>query len=128
MSLFERSGRTPWFSKTFLYQGLFARTATGLICGSERVLRSSTVSGWRRNAKTLIDQLLRQLFLCWPQLRSWVANARVLSRRSRVGKPGCHPSYFSIQSAHFATGSLPHGMIGTEEVEFFGDPSMIRSL
>jgi hypothetical protein len=37
-------------------------------------------------------------------------------------------SYFSIQSTHFATGSLPHGMIGTEEVEFFGDPSMIRSL
>jgi hypothetical protein len=37
-------------------------------------------------------------------------------------------AYFSIQSPHLATGSLPHGMIGTDEVEFFGDPSMIRSL
>ena len=37
-------------------------------------------------------------------------------------------NYFSIQSAHFATLPLPHGMIGTEEVEFFGDPSMILSL
>jgi hypothetical protein len=37
-------------------------------------------------------------------------------------------NYFSIQSAHFATLPLPHGMIGTDDVEFFGDPSMILSL
>jgi hypothetical protein len=29
---------------------------------------------------------------------------------------------------HFATAPVPHGMIGTEDVEFFGDPSMILSL
>jgi hypothetical protein len=36
--------------------------------------------------------------------------------------------YFSIQSMHFATEPLPHGIIGTDDVEFFGDPSMSRSL
>jgi putative ABC transport system substrate-binding protein len=36
--------------------------------------------------------------------------------------------HFATQSAHFATAPFPHGMIGTEEVEFFGDPSMILSL
>lgn len=36
--------------------------------------------------------------------------------------------HFSIQSAHFATAALPQGMIGTEEVEFLGDPSIILSL
>jgi hypothetical protein len=37
--------------------------------------------------------------------------------------------YFSSQSAHFGTAaSPPQGMIGTLEVEFFGEPSMIRSL
>jgi hypothetical protein len=42
----------------------------------------------------------------------------------------CHVvgAYFSIQSTHFSTGSLPHGMIATDEVEFFGDPSIILSL
>jgi hypothetical protein len=35
--------------------------------------------------------------------------------------------YFSTQSAHFGGGSAPHGMIGTVEVEFFGEPSMMRS-
>jgi hypothetical protein len=34
----------------------------------------------------------------------------------------------STQSAHFSTWSVvPHGMIGTEEVEFFGEPSMSLS-
>src|SRR5262249_12318046 len=41
---------------------------------------------------------------------------------------GCGLRYFSTQSAHFATESPPHGMIGTDEVEFFGEPSMMRSL
>jgi hypothetical protein len=36
--------------------------------------------------------------------------------------------YLSTQSAHLATGSPPQGMIGTVEVEFFGEPSMMRSL
>lgn len=35
---------------------------------------------------------------------------------------------FLIQSAHLATAPLAHGVIGTDEVEFLGDPSMIRSL
>src|SRR5258705_1950652 len=39
-----------------------------------------------------------------------------------------YQGYFSIHSEHFATGLLPHGIIGTEEVEFFGDPSIIRWL
>jgi hypothetical protein len=30
--------------------------------------------------------------------------------------------YFSTQSAHFGTSLVPHGMIGTVEVEFFGEP------
>jgi hypothetical protein len=34
---------------------------------------------------------------------------------------------YSTQSAHFCTVSLPpQGITGTEEVEFFGDPSMMR--
>jgi hypothetical protein len=37
--------------------------------------------------------------------------------------------YFSTQAAHFCTAaSAPQGMIGTVEVEFFGEPSMMRSL
>ena len=36
-------------------------------------------------------------------------------------------SHFSTQSAHFGTSVVPHGMIGTVEVEFFGEPSMMRS-
>jgi hypothetical protein len=37
-------------------------------------------------------------------------------------------TYFETQSAHFWTWSLaPHGMIGTDEVEFWGDPSISRS-
>jgi hypothetical protein len=40
----------------------------------------------------------------------------------------CPPyAYFSIHSAHFGTSVEPHGMIGTVEVEFFGEPSMMRS-
>jgi hypothetical protein len=35
--------------------------------------------------------------------------------------------YFSSQSAHFGTESLPHGMIGTLEVEFLGEPSISLS-
>ncbi len=36
--------------------------------------------------------------------------------------------YFSTQSAHFATSEFaPQGMIGTDEVEFFGEPSISRS-
>jgi hypothetical protein len=36
--------------------------------------------------------------------------------------------YPSIQSPHFCTSPLaPQGMIGTDEVEFFGEPSMILS-
>src|SRR5437870_2879842 len=38
MSLYKTLGRTPWFSRTFLYQRLFALTAKGLIGGSEPVL------------------------------------------------------------------------------------------
>jgi hypothetical protein len=34
----------------------------------------------------------------------------------------------SIQSAHFSTcPSVPHGITGTEEVEFFGEPSISLS-
>jgi hypothetical protein len=33
----------------------------------------------------------------------------------------------SSHSAHFGTSLAPHGMIGTVEVEFFGEPSMMRS-
>ena len=47
-------------------------------------------------------------------------------RNSRRSQLSWH--YFSTQSAHFATLPIPHGMIGTEDVEFFGDPSMILSL
>jgi hypothetical protein len=34
-----------------------------------------------------------------------------------------------MKSPHFwiAESAVPQGMIGTEDVEFFGDPSMIRS-
>jgi hypothetical protein len=35
--------------------------------------------------------------------------------------------YFSNQSAHFGAVSAPHGMIGTVEVEFFGEPSISLS-
>ena len=36
--------------------------------------------------------------------------------------------YLSSHSAHFGTSPLvPHGMIGTVEVEFFGEPSISRS-
>jgi hypothetical protein len=35
--------------------------------------------------------------------------------------------YFSSQSPHLGAGSDPHGMIGTLEVEFFGEPSISRS-
>jgi len=35
--------------------------------------------------------------------------------------------YFSSQSAQRAGSLWPHGMIGTVEVEFFGEPSMILS-
>jgi hypothetical protein len=39
------------------------------------------------------------------------------------------PNDYSTQSAHFGTSAfVPHGMIGTLEVEFFGEPSMMRSL
>ena len=35
---------------------------------------------------------------------------------------------YSTQSAHFATSAVgPHGMIGTVEVEFFGEPSISLS-
>jgi hypothetical protein len=38
------------------------------------------------------------------------------------------PIAYSTQSAHFCTSSLePHGITGTEEVEFFGEPSMSLS-
>src|SRR5690606_30678321 len=37
-------------------------------------------------------------------------------------------TYFSTQSAQRGTSTLPpHGMIGTDDVEFFGEPSMRRS-
>ena len=32
--------------------------------------------------------------------------------------------YFSRKSLHFGAGSVPQGMIGTVDVEFFGDPSI----
>jgi hypothetical protein len=36
--------------------------------------------------------------------------------------------YFSSQSEHFGTSvAAPHGMMGTVEVEFFGEPSIRRS-
>ena len=37
--------------------------------------------------------------------------------------------HFPTKSPHFWTGSEPppQGMINTEDVEFFGEPSMIRS-
>jgi hypothetical protein len=38
------------------------------------------------------------------------------------------PAHGSTQSAHFWISSLaPHGITGTEEVEFFGEPSMSLS-
>jgi hypothetical protein len=36
--------------------------------------------------------------------------------------------YLEIQSAHRATVPAPHGIIGTDEVEFLGEPSIILSL
>jgi hypothetical protein len=43
-------------------------------------------------------------------------------------RPGMTKNYFSTQSAHFGTSVVaPHGMIGTVEVEFFGEPSISRS-
>jgi len=36
--------------------------------------------------------------------------------------------HFSRNSLHLGAGELPQGMIGTVEVEFCGDPSMILSL
>jgi hypothetical protein len=45
--------------------------------------------------------------------------------RPHVGEAAAHSS---IQSAHFSTlASPPQGMIGTEEVEFFGEPSISLS-
>jgi hypothetical protein len=41
MSLYDTLGRTPWFPITFSYQRLFARSAKGLIGGSERGLARS---------------------------------------------------------------------------------------
>jgi hypothetical protein len=41
MSLSKALGRTPWFSRAFSYQRLFARTAKGLIGGSEHGLARS---------------------------------------------------------------------------------------
>ena len=42
--------------------------------------------------------------------------------------PLAKTSQCSIQSAHFSTcPSGPHGMTGTEEVEFFGEPSISLS-
>src|SRR5436305_919912 len=50
--------------------------------------------------------------------------ARASSRSSALGKP----RYRSSHSAHFGTFvAAPHGMIGTVEVEFFGEPSIRRS-
>jgi hypothetical protein len=38
------------------------------------------------------------------------------------------PDYFSTKSAHLGTdASAPHGMIGTLDVEFFGEPSISLS-
>jgi hypothetical protein len=40
----------------------------------------------------------------------------------------CALLQFSTQSAHFCTSSLaPHGMTGTDDVEFFGEPSISLS-
>jgi hypothetical protein len=53
---------------------------------------------------------------------------RSLVRRRVAGTNGIDiVCYFSIHSAHFGTSVAPHGMIGTVEVEFFGEPSMMRS-
>jgi len=42
--------------------------------------------------------------------------------------PAVTRPHFSTQSAHFGTSVLaPHGMIGTDEVEFLGEPSIRRS-
>jgi hypothetical protein len=46
---------------------------------------------------------------------------------SRVGSSRLR-GYFSTKSAHFwIWSSWPHGMIGTDDVEFFGEPSIRRS-
>ena len=42
--------------------------------------------------------------------------------------PTLESNYFSRKSAHFCIWSFcPQGIIGTDEVEFFGEPSMRRS-
>jgi hypothetical protein len=45
-----------------------------------------------------------------------------------VLKSSGHARHFSMKSAHFGTSACaPQGMIGTLDVEFFGEPSMMRS-
>jgi hypothetical protein len=52
-----------------------------------------------------------------------IGHCSVLCRRRASKTSQC-----SIQSAHFSTcPSGPHGMTGTEEVEFFGEPSISLS-
>jgi hypothetical protein len=46
------------------------------------------------------------------------------TRRLTASRLFRQAGHFSTHSAHFCTSSLPpQGMIGTEEVEFFGEPS-----
>src|SRR5208282_3052375 len=53
-----------------------------------------------------------------------------LSERSdSILQRHCLRCYFSTKSSHFWIWSFaPQGMIGTDEVEFFGEPSMRRSV
>ena len=47
----------------------------------------------------------------------------LLPETARKVKSGIRP--YSTHSAHFGTSApAPHGMIGTVEVEFFGEPSI----
>ena len=53
---------------------------------------------------------------------AWVIDVR------RGRKLRARAGHFSTKSAQRCTSAFaPHGMIGTEDVEFFGEPSMIRS-
>ena len=77
----------------------------------------------------------------WFETRSFAALLTMRSVFVETARPQPHPEerakpasrriaayHFSTKSPHFSIWSAePHGMIGTEDVEFFGEPSMMRS-
>ena len=64
---------------------------------------------------------------------TWAPRAHsVIGQGFQIGFSAAVPTlefnYFSRKSAHFCIWSFcPQGIIGTDEVEFFGEPSMRRS-